>query len=77
MLHVARRNGYTKVMVGDSCTRVSVKLLTNLSLGRGAFLAMDTVRTKRLMVSPPTDTVLVSSLFGLDMSILASNFPEL
>lgn len=54
MLHVARRNGYAKVMVGDSCTRVSVKLLTNLSLGRGAFLAMDTVRTKRLMVSPPT-----------------------
>ncbi|XP_058011117.1 cytoplasmic tRNA 2-thiolation protein 2 isoform X1 [Ahaetulla prasina] len=42
MLHVARRNGYTKVMVGDSCTRVSVRLLTNLSLGRGAFLAMDT-----------------------------------
>ncbi|XP_063169122.1 cytoplasmic tRNA 2-thiolation protein 2 [Candoia aspera] len=42
ILHVARRNGYTKVMVGDSCTRVSVKLLTNLCLGRGAFLAMDT-----------------------------------
>uniref|UniRef100_A0A670YPR4 Cytoplasmic tRNA 2-thiolation protein 2 n=1 Tax=Pseudonaja textilis TaxID=8673 RepID=A0A670YPR4_PSETE len=42
VLHVARRNRYTKVMVGDSCTRVSVKLLTNLSLGRGAFLAMDT-----------------------------------
>ncbi|KAG8144213.1 hypothetical protein E2320_001305, partial [Naja naja] len=42
VLHVARRNGYTKVMVGDSCTRVSIKLLTNLSLGRGAFLAMDT-----------------------------------
>ncbi|KAK9392635.1 cytoplasmic tRNA 2-thiolation protein 2 [Crotalus adamanteus] len=42
MLHVARKNGYTKVMVGDSCTRVSTKLLTNLCLGRGAFLAMDT-----------------------------------
>ncbi|XP_025024611.1 cytoplasmic tRNA 2-thiolation protein 2 isoform X1 [Python bivittatus] len=42
ILHVARRNGYSKVMVGDSCTRVSVKLLTNLCLGRGAFLAMDT-----------------------------------
>ncbi|KAM3828997.1 cytoplasmic tRNA 2-thiolation protein 2 isoform 2-T2 [Vipera latastei] len=42
MLHVARKNGYRKVMVGDSCTRVSAKLLTNLCLGRGAFLAMDT-----------------------------------
>ncbi|XP_013913818.1 PREDICTED: cytoplasmic tRNA 2-thiolation protein 2 [Thamnophis sirtalis] len=42
MLQVARRNGYTKVMVGDSCTRVSVKLLASLSLGRGAFLALDT-----------------------------------
>ncbi|XP_048371161.1 cytoplasmic tRNA 2-thiolation protein 2 isoform X2 [Sphaerodactylus townsendi] len=42
ILHVARTNGYTKVMVGDSCSRVAVKLLTNLSLGRGAFLAGDT-----------------------------------
>ncbi|XP_070617909.1 cytoplasmic tRNA 2-thiolation protein 2 isoform X2 [Erythrolamprus reginae] len=42
VLHVARRNGYAKVMAGDSCTRVSVKLLANLSLGRGAFLATDT-----------------------------------
>ncbi|KAL8195075.1 UNVERIFIED_CONTAM: hypothetical protein K2H54_046334 [Gekko kuhli] len=42
ILHVARTNGYTKVMMGDSCTRVAVKLLTNLCLGRGAFLAGDT-----------------------------------
>lgn len=44
IMHVARMNGYAKVMVGDSCTRVAVKLLTNLCLGRGAFLAADTVR---------------------------------
>ncbi|XP_061450537.1 cytoplasmic tRNA 2-thiolation protein 2 isoform X3 [Rhineura floridana] len=42
ILHVARTSGYTKVMMGDSCTRVAVKLLTNLCLGRGAFLAVDT-----------------------------------
>uniref|UniRef100_A0ABM5EUI0 Cytoplasmic tRNA 2-thiolation protein 2 n=1 Tax=Pogona vitticeps TaxID=103695 RepID=A0ABM5EUI0_9SAUR len=42
ILHVARTRGYVKVMMGDSCTRVAVKLLTNLCLGRGAFLATDT-----------------------------------
>ncbi|XP_062997361.1 cytoplasmic tRNA 2-thiolation protein 2 [Elgaria multicarinata webbii] len=42
ILHVARTSGYAKVMMGDSCTRVAVKLLTNLCLGRGAFLAVDT-----------------------------------
>ncbi|XP_062442896.1 cytoplasmic tRNA 2-thiolation protein 2 isoform X2 [Rhea pennata] len=42
ILHTARTQGYTKVMMGDSCTRVAIKLLTNLALGRGAFLAMDT-----------------------------------
>ncbi|XP_019391572.1 PREDICTED: cytoplasmic tRNA 2-thiolation protein 2 isoform X2 [Crocodylus porosus] len=42
ILHTARTQGYSKVMMGDSCTRVAVKLLTNLSLGRGAFLALDT-----------------------------------
>ncbi|XP_072202254.1 cytoplasmic tRNA 2-thiolation protein 2 [Excalfactoria chinensis] len=42
LLHTARTQGYTKVMTGESCTRVAIKLLTNLALGRGAFLAMDT-----------------------------------
>ncbi|XP_028595798.2 cytoplasmic tRNA 2-thiolation protein 2 isoform X1 [Podarcis muralis] len=42
ILHVARTSGYSKVMMGDSGTRVAVKLLTNLCLGRGAFLAADT-----------------------------------
>ncbi|KAM9122276.1 cytoplasmic tRNA 2-thiolation protein 2 isoform 2-T2 [Pangshura tecta] len=42
ILHTARAQGYSKVMMGDSCTRLAVKLLTNLSLGRGASLAMDT-----------------------------------
>ncbi|MCI4393219.1 hypothetical protein PGIGA_G00154840 [Pangasianodon gigas] len=42
ILHTARINGYSKVMIGDSCTRLAIKLLTNISLGRGAALAADT-----------------------------------
>nr|XP_030138015.3 cytoplasmic tRNA 2-thiolation protein 2 isoform X1 [Taeniopygia guttata] len=42
IVQTARDRGYAKVMMGESLTRVAVKLLTNLSLGRGAFLAVDT-----------------------------------
>ncbi|XP_009078955.1 PREDICTED: cytoplasmic tRNA 2-thiolation protein 2, partial [Acanthisitta chloris] len=42
ILQTARSRGYPKVMMGETCTRVAIKLLTNLSLGRGAFLAVDT-----------------------------------
>uniref|UniRef100_A0A2K5F2R5 Cytoplasmic tRNA 2-thiolation protein 2 n=1 Tax=Aotus nancymaae TaxID=37293 RepID=A0A2K5F2R5_AOTNA len=35
ILHVARAHGYSKVMTGDSCTRLAIKLMTNLALGRG------------------------------------------
>ncbi|XP_061863079.1 LOW QUALITY PROTEIN: cytoplasmic tRNA 2-thiolation protein 2 [Colius striatus] len=42
IVQTARSRGYTKVMTGESCTRVAIKLLTNLALGRGAFLAVDT-----------------------------------
>ncbi|XP_072527107.1 cytoplasmic tRNA 2-thiolation protein 2 isoform X2 [Salminus brasiliensis] len=42
ILHTARTNGYSKVMMGDSCTRLAIRLLTNISLGRGAALAADT-----------------------------------
>lgn len=40
---MARTHGYSKVMTGDSCTRLAIKLMTSLALGRGAFLAWDTV----------------------------------
>ncbi|KAG8508151.1 Cytoplasmic tRNA 2-thiolation protein 2 [Galemys pyrenaicus] len=43
VLHVARAHGYSKVMTGESCTRLAIKLMTGLALGRGAFLAWDTV----------------------------------
>ncbi|XP_024274529.1 cytoplasmic tRNA 2-thiolation protein 2 [Oncorhynchus tshawytscha] len=42
ILHTARTQGYTKVMMGDSCSRLAIKLLSNISLGRGASLATDT-----------------------------------
>ncbi|XP_076830786.1 cytoplasmic tRNA 2-thiolation protein 2 [Brachyhypopomus gauderio] len=42
ILHTARLNGYSKVMMGDSCTRLAIKLLTTISLGRGAAVAADT-----------------------------------
>lgn len=43
IVHAARANGYSKVMMGDSCSRLAVKLLGNIALGRGAALASDTV----------------------------------
>nr|XP_054496462.1 cytoplasmic tRNA 2-thiolation protein 2 isoform X1 [Agelaius phoeniceus] len=42
IVQTARDKGYAKVMMGESLTRVAIKLLTNLSLGRGAYLAVDT-----------------------------------
>ncbi|XP_074532140.1 cytoplasmic tRNA 2-thiolation protein 2-like [Halichoeres trimaculatus] len=42
LVHTARAEGYSKLMLGDSCTRLAVKLLTSVSLGRGAQLAQDT-----------------------------------
>ncbi|XP_061819663.1 cytoplasmic tRNA 2-thiolation protein 2 isoform X1 [Nerophis lumbriciformis] len=42
LVHTARCEGYSKVMLGDSCTRLAVKLLSSISQGRGAHLAQDT-----------------------------------
>ncbi|KAM9803814.1 cytoplasmic tRNA 2-thiolation protein 2 [Neosynchiropus ocellatus] len=42
LVHTARSEGYRKLMLGDSCTRVAVQLLVSISLGRGAALAQDT-----------------------------------
>lgn len=49
---MARTHGYSKVMTGDSCTRLAIKLMTCLALGRGAFLAWDTVRAYRPSGTP-------------------------
>ncbi|XP_051565199.1 cytoplasmic tRNA 2-thiolation protein 2 isoform X2 [Myxocyprinus asiaticus] len=46
ILHTARVNGYSKVMMGESCSRLAVKLLSKIALGRGAALASDTAHDK-------------------------------
>lgn len=55
ILQTARTKGYTKVMTGETCTRVAIKLLTNLALGRGAFLAVDTVSSPLVPCPLPGD----------------------
>lgn len=42
LLAVARKEGYSKVMVADCATRLSVRLLSNVSQGRGGDLPYDT-----------------------------------
>uniref|UniRef100_UPI00358E7C40 cytoplasmic tRNA 2-thiolation protein 2 n=1 Tax=Myxine glutinosa TaxID=7769 RepID=UPI00358E7C40 len=42
LVHLARCAGYTKVLLGESCSRIAVRLLSNVLLGRGATLARDT-----------------------------------
>ena len=44
LVSTARAEGYSKLMLGENCTRLAVKLLANIALGRGAQLAVDTVR---------------------------------
>ena len=42
LLTVARKEGYSKVMVADCASRLSVRLLSNVSQGRGGDLPYDT-----------------------------------
>ncbi|CAL8348582.1 unnamed protein product [Boreogadus saida] len=42
LVSTARTEGYSKLMLGENCTRLAVKLLANIALGRGAQLAVDT-----------------------------------
>jgi hypothetical protein len=42
-LDVARNCGYSKVMLGSCGTQLAVRLLTDISTGRGAHAAMEAV----------------------------------
>ncbi|KAJ3610651.1 hypothetical protein NHX12_022743 [Muraenolepis orangiensis] len=42
LVSTARTEGYSKLMIGENCTRLAVKLLANIAMGRGAQLAVDT-----------------------------------
>ncbi|KAM7439858.1 Cytoplasmic tRNA 2-thiolation protein 2 [Porites harrisoni] len=42
LLATARKEGYSKVMLADCATRISIRLLSDISQGRGADLPFDT-----------------------------------
>ena len=48
LVSTARAEGYSKLMLGENCTRLAVKLLANIAMGRGAQLAVDTVRGENI-----------------------------
>jgi len=43
LIDVAKTHGYSKVMTGHCGTRLAVNLLSDISQGRGAQVALDTV----------------------------------
>uniref|UniRef100_A0A672KLD5 Cytoplasmic tRNA 2-thiolation protein 2 n=1 Tax=Sinocyclocheilus grahami TaxID=75366 RepID=A0A672KLD5_SINGR len=53
ILHIARENGYSKVMMGDSCSRLAVKLLSNITLGRRAALGFSDHRYGDVVIVRP------------------------
>ena len=42
-MEVAKAEGYSKVIVGDTSSRLSISILSNMALGKGAHIAYDTV----------------------------------
>ena len=40
---VAKSEGYSKVIVAETCTRLSAAILSNMAQGKGAHIAYDTV----------------------------------
>lgn len=42
LVAVARMKGFDKILVGDSSTRLSVRILTDMAQGRGSHVALDT-----------------------------------
>lgn len=54
-MDLALKKGYSKVMLGDCSTRLAVRLLTDIAQGRGAHVAMDTVRQKSISVNIHVD----------------------
>ncbi len=43
MAYAAHQTGHTKVLVGDSATRLGIGILSSITQGRGAHLAMQVV----------------------------------
>lgn len=43
MAQFANSNNFTKMIVGDTASRLSVNILSNMAQGKGAHIAYDTV----------------------------------
>lgn len=60
LIDTARKHGNTKVMMGDCSTRLSVRLLSDISQGRGAHVAMETVGLLNISILWPLFLTLTS-----------------
>ncbi len=48
MVYAAQQTGHTKILVGDSATRLGIRILSSITQGRGAHLAMQVVNNTQL-----------------------------
>ena len=46
MINAAHQTGHTKVLVGDSATRLGIRILSSITQGRGAHLALQVVNMR-------------------------------
>ncbi|CAI8010232.1 Cytoplasmic tRNA 2-thiolation protein 2-A [Geodia barretti] len=86
LVDAARKLGYSKVLMGDTATRLAVRLLGNVAQGRGQTLPLDTGfmddRTgdvafiRPLREFPANEVAMYASLNGLD-SIAIPHFTSL
>ena len=50
LLAVARQRGFSKVVLGDTATLLSVRIMTDMAKGKGAQVSFDTVSVSQLHV---------------------------
>lgn len=64
-MDIAEKSGYTKIMMADCGTRLAVRVLSNLSEGRGAHVAMEAVTWHRtfLMVLSLKSPIFFDQIF--------------
>ncbi|XP_074646056.1 cytoplasmic tRNA 2-thiolation protein 2-A-like [Tubulanus polymorphus] len=57
ILDIARRNGYNKVMTGETAMNLSIQILSNIAQGKGAHISIDTgftdERDSKIMILRP------------------------
>ena len=50
LLAVARQHGFSKVVLGDTATLLSMRIMTDMAKGKGAQVSFDTVSVSQLHV---------------------------